>query len=135
MYCSLPPSLLPSVCILHVYILSLVSSAHVIPHRSDDVMPSLLATQQILLQVYCTFCALCVEFAVPQTRHQAVCFAIMNCHLLFLTASAADIPIHAGLDFSMCIQTSTFLPPSLIPPSSLRLRTRTGSYAEDRCAL
>ena len=55
----------------------------------------------------------------PQTRLRAVCFAIMNWHLLFVTASAADTPIHAGLDLSMCIQTSTFIPPSFIPPSLL----------------
>ena len=55
----------------------------------------------------------------PQTRLQAVCFEMMNCHHLFLTSG--DDPVHAGLDISMCIQTSTFLPPSLIPPSLLSI--------------
>ena len=69
MFCSLPPSLLPSVC---VYIsfpiffcipLSLVSSDHVVPHRSDDVMPCPQVITSYpagsvtsLLYILCTLC-------------------------------------------------------------------------------
>ena len=107
------------------------------PHWSNDVMPfsahrSSLPTQQVLLQIFCTFARTRVPIKllyvrglflghkdVPVTMVHAVFFVMMNCHL----TAGADTPIiytHGGLDV-ICIQTSTFLPPSLIPPSLLSI--------------
>ena len=88
-----------------------------------------LPTQQVLLQIFCTFARTRVpinyvrglflghkDFLV--TMVHAVFFVMMNCHL----TAGADTPIiytHGGLDV-ICIQTSTFsLPPSFLPLCSL----------------
>ena len=73
--------------------LSLVSSDHVIPHRSDDVMPCPqvitcypAGSVTSLLYILCCYSRVRGLFV----DHKAVCFEMMNCHLLFLTSGAAD---------------------------------------------
>ena len=101
---------------------------------SDDVMPfsahrSSFPTQQVLLQICCTFCVYTsvrvarthepMQFGRPQrvpNNYGSGCFLCDDKLAPFILTAGADTPIiytHAGLDIV------TFLPPSLIPLSLL----------------